>query len=188
MKTRRSPSHVRILWFLLALAVVITGCDYRHYGVRRDAESLTFPQTDPYYITGKYEFQSVLFKSPDDTLIVHLQHPIHPIPTPDIFISQIGFELADPEPQILVVHEATLEHFDATGAKVRPDTTQTIPDRVTQEPRFYVNTYSKSALTKTLTEVVTVRFQYRGEPYEIQFREEVRLVKRWNKVMLLLNS
>ncbi len=188
MKTRRSPMRVRMTWLLIALAVVITGCNYRHYGVRRDAESLTFTQTDSYYITGKYEFQSVLFTSPDGKLVVHLQHPIHPIPTPDTFISQIGFELADPEAQILVVHEATLEHFDATGAKVRPEKTQTIPDSVTQEIRFYVNTYSKSALTETLTEVATVRFLYRGESYEIQFREEVRLVKRWNKMMLLLNS
>lgn len=119
MKTRCSPSHVRTLWFLLALAVVITGCDYRHYGVRRDAASLSFPQTNSHYIKGKYEFQSILFTSPDGKLVVHLQHPIHPMPTPNTFISQIGFELSEPEPKILVVHEATLEKTEERSILIR---------------------------------------------------------------------
>jgi len=172
-----------ILLFLTSLVLLIFGCSYYHYGVKRDAASLQYKQTNPYYMKGKYEFQSILFKSADGNLVVNLQHPIHPLPEPETFISQIGFNLSKSEANMLIVKEASLVHLDAKGVKVKPKKTFTIPDRLTNETRFYVNTYSRLSLTSKLTEVVIVRFIYRGKEHEISFREEVRLVKRWNKLI-----
>jgi hypothetical protein len=175
--------------FTLAAAIILimSGCSHCHYGVRRDSRSVRYTQRDPYYIKGKYEFESILFISADSNLIVTVQHPAYSLPDPDTFISQVGFHLGEEKRGILAVRTASLVHIDSEGTKVEPSESLTIPNRETGETRFYVNVYPRSSLTKVLTEVVTLNFVYRGETHTIVFQEEVRLVKRWNRFSAALS-
>ena len=180
MKRIKPYIFASILVFVVSLVLLTSGCSDYHYGVKRDAPSLQFKQTDPSYIKGDYEFQSILFKSADGNLVINLQHPL---PEPEKFISQIGFNLTKSGANDFFVKEVSLVHIDAKGVWVKPQERFIIPGRIRQEIRFYVSTYSRSSLTSELTEAVKVRFIYRGKEHEISFREEVRLVKRWNKLM-----
>ncbi len=186
----------RIFYICVPLLVVsmisvllLSGCSYfRDYGLNRTASSLQHRQTNDFYIKGDYEFKSILFKSADESLIISVQHPLHPLPSPERFISQIEFNLSEIEADSVIIKEVSLVHLDAKGVLVKPTKIRTIPDKSFNQTQFYGKFYTRKSLTKKLNESVHILFIYQGKEYEVNFSEEVRLVKRWNKIIAYLGS
>jgi len=75
---------------------MLSSCGFYHdYGLKIGSSKSVLHQDNEFYITDDYEFVSVLYRSEDGLLTITLQHPLHPVPEPEVFISQLAFQLDD---------------------------------------------------------------------------------------------
>jgi hypothetical protein len=168
-------------FIIFLFPVFLTGCDsYYHYGLNSSKAVLS--QEDQFYITGDSEFKSVLFISNDKNLVIYIQHPLHPIPEPEKFISQIEFNLINPELGSFQVNAIEFSHQNSKGAVIEPEEDLKISDS------FYVLKYPKTKLPSEIKEVINIRFTYNGKKSRVSFNETVEKVKRWSKLSVLLKS
>ena len=175
--------------FIAIALVSISGCgDYYHYGLESGQSTTTLKQTDSFFITNNFEFKSIIYRSADGNLTIKIQHPLHPIHEPELFISQVEFDLNDASKSSFSVESIDFRHETLEGFKVTPIHKETINMKELEEPAFSVLKYSRDSLTPELVEYVVVTFKYLGETNIVQFQERLQLVKRWSKIEVLINS
>ena len=118
----------------------MSGCYYQFYGVRRDASSLLYPQTDEEYIRGKYEFKSILFKSTDGNLVVDVLHPQFYGVDSTVYHSRIHFGVVDEDVGVPTVETISFALFDGEGMRVKP-----------ASPGSYRISYLRSSLVREMS-------------------------------------
>lgn len=169
----------------LGLAIascLMSGCGHHYgFGIRSNNPAIKFKQTETHNIYRKYEFESVLFRADDHSFKIILQHPIYPLATPDVLISQVGI-ISENNKQIdFKFTEIEISHFDESGKLITPSETMTIP--ASGEMNFYVVKYKRDTFPKNqIREKVKIEFAAQGKTHSIIFEENVFWVKRIGKL------
>jgi len=159
----------------------MSGCGhYYGFGIRSDSSALKFKQTDKYETYRKYEFQSVLFEDNDRSFKIILQHPIYPLATPDVLISQVGIISENKNPADFKFTKIEIGHFDQSGKLITPSKTMAFHSSARKD--FHVVKYKRDLFPKKqVREKVKVEFTVNGESHVITFDEDVFWVKRVSK-------
>ena len=160
---------------------MLSSCGFYHdYGLKIGSSKSVLHQDNEFYITDDYEFVSVLYRSEDGLLTITLQHPLHPVPEPEVFISQLAFQLDDSS-KVLEVGSIQLTHSTPSGDAILP---LEVIDKLQNgniDFGYYANKYRDNQLGKVVIESVKVTFTYDGKLETIEFNEKVEFVKRWSK-------
>lgn len=169
-------------WATIVSFCLVSSCGhYYGFGIRSDSPSLKFKQTEKSNICGKYEFETVLFRADDNSFQIILQHPIYPLATPDILISQVGIISEGSTPADFRFIKIEIHHFDESGKTISPSETITIP--ASGKMDFHVVKYERDTFPKKkVREEVNVEFSSQGKTHSISFDEDVFWVKRVGKL------
>ena len=109
-----------ILYIVVCAPFLLSGCgSYHGYGA--ESEGSLIPQEDEFWTNNGYEFQTILHREENSNLRIILQHPVFPLPEPEILISQLGV-LDDSN---VVIKSAKLEHFTESGVLIEPESIET---------------------------------------------------------------
>ena len=175
---------MKIKFIALGLAItscLISGCGHHYgFGIRSDSPSLKYKQTDKSNVYRGYEFETVLYRPDDNSFRIILQHPIYPLATPDVLISQVGVKSEGNQPIDFKFEEIEIGHFDSSGELIAPSETMTIP--ASGEMDFYVVKYDRVSFPNNkVREKIKVEFTTQGKTHTIIFDEEIFWVKRIGK-------
>jgi len=165
---------------VFGLVLLVANSNYYDYGLKVGSSETVLPQTDEFFITGDYEFKSVLFISSDKSLTVSIRHLIHPLRGQESAIAQVEFDLVGSGDKTFRVNSIEFAHLDLNGAKITPKENFKINEN------FYVLRYDSSQLSNNVREVVIIDFTYDGQQETVAFDEVLERVKRYNKAALWL--
>ncbi len=184
-----SYKYIHKFVLLVFAAAILSGCgSYYHYGLARDTSKVTIKQKDAFFITGDYEFKSILFTSNDGNLTISVQHPLHPIPEPNIFISQIEFSLNEQSSTSYQVQNVQFLHKTDNGNLISPFENGEFSQKELKQTSFHILKYNRYQLSPSLLEYIEITFTYNGDPYTLKFEETIKLVRRWSKLSVVANS
>jgi hypothetical protein len=174
-----------ILILSLLSVLIFTGCGYHYgYGVRNDDPSIKFQQNKEHEIAGNFQFESVLFRPVDESFEVIIQHPIYPIPEPDILISQVGVRNLTEEPIDFEFKDVIIRHKNSEDRIINPIKKETITHNGIAT--YYVVKYDRKKMPKELGEEAKVKFDYKGKEYLIAFEADLTWAKRFSKFKIAL--
>ena len=166
---------------LTIITCLISGCGHHYgFGIRSDSASLKYKQADKSNVYRGNEFESILFRADENSFRIILQHPIYPLATPDVLISQVGVMSEGNRPVDFKFTKIEIGHFDEADKLVTPSETMTIP--ASGDMDFYVVKYDRNTFPKKkVREKVKIEFTTQGKTHTIIFDEEIFWVKRIGK-------
>ncbi|MEH6478184.1 MAG: hypothetical protein V7727_20995 [Sneathiella sp.] len=144
---------------VLGLVLLTSGCgsDFYSYSLKIGSSEVVLPQKDESFITGDYEFKSVLFISSAKKFAVSIRHPVLPVSNQESAIAQVEFDFVDSGNRTFRLNSIEFAHPNLNGEEIVPKESYKIGEN------FYVLKYDSSQFSSKVREIVEIEFNYNGK-------------------------